>query len=389
MSPRTRRGFTLIELLVVIAIIAVLIALLLPAVQAAREAARRSQCVNNLKQIGLALHNYHSTNDRFPIGKSQAADQLNYSDRAYAGWTEWGAQAMLLPYMEQNAVYSAINFNYCGGYNYGSYANGTAWTTVINAYLCPSDGAAGNGRPGIGTGTPATNSYRASVGTTTAIYWSTFNTPGYASCSPDPFNLNGNNPPGNPSCQAYSSGMFAYWVPYGLRDAIDGSSNTVAYSETLATDGGPVSPFKRNYGVTGVGGAQQAEAPNIAMIPLATTLAGLNACTTAYQTGARTNTNISLVPGIRWGWGATTISMFHTIVPPNSKQYAWNACRSTCGGCGGDDSTFSNAQSNHSGGVNTLMSDGSVRFIKDSINMQTWWALGTRAGNEVLDANSF
>jgi len=380
-----RRGFTLIELLVVIAIIAVLIALLLPAVQAAREAARRSQCVNNLKQIGLALHNYHQTNDRFPMGQTRAAHTLNYTG-GYAGWTEWGAQAMLLPYMEQAAIYNAINFNYCGGYDYGSFANGTAWTTIINSFLCPSDGNAGNGRPGIGTGTPATNSYRASVGTSTAPYWSnTFNAPGYGGCGSDPFNISG----GQPGCQAQSNGMFTYWVPYGLRDCTDGSSNTVAFSETLATDAGPVSPTKRIYGVTGVSSAVPGEAPNIAQLPLATTLAALNACTTAYQQGAASNSNISLVPGVRWGWGATTISMFHTVVPPNSKQYAWNSCRDQCGGCGGDDSIFSNAQSNHSGGVNTLMSDGSVRFVKDSINMQTWWAIGTRAGGEVVDANSY
>src|SRR5881409_2773872 len=111
--PSTRRsaGFTLIELLVVIAIIAVLIALLLPAVQAAREAARRAQCVNNLKQIGLAMHNYHSSNGTFPQGHSQSAHQLGYSG-AYAGWTEWSAQAEMLGFMEQTPLYNQINFNF-------------------------------------------------------------------------------------------------------------------------------------------------------------------------------------------------------------------------------------------------------------------------------------
>src|SRR5215216_5059201 len=104
-----RRGFTLIELLVVIAIIAVLIALLLPAVQAAREAARRAQCVNNLKQIGLALHNYHQTANSFPMGMSLAYDPNN---GVYQDWTDWSAHALLLPYLEQTPLYNAANFSW-------------------------------------------------------------------------------------------------------------------------------------------------------------------------------------------------------------------------------------------------------------------------------------
>src|ERR1700724_3341860 len=100
-QPPNRRGFTLIELLVVIAIIAVLIALLLPAVQSAREAARRSQCVNNMKQIGLALHNYHSTLNTFPFGEVQPSN---------GAWQYWGALAMLAPYMEGNAMFNSMNF---------------------------------------------------------------------------------------------------------------------------------------------------------------------------------------------------------------------------------------------------------------------------------------
>ncbi len=137
MRSRIQRGFTLIELLVVIAIIAVLIALLLPAVQAAREAARRSQCVNNMKQIGLAMHNYHSSNNSFPQGHSQGASQANYSDKSYAGWTEWSAQAEMLGFIEQGSIYNAINFSYCAGYNYGWVCNSTGAFTTINSFLCP------------------------------------------------------------------------------------------------------------------------------------------------------------------------------------------------------------------------------------------------------------
>ncbi len=117
-GTRMHRGFTLIELLVVIAIIAVLIALLLPAVQAAREAARRAQCTNNLKQIGLGMHNYHQTNNVFPPGHSESFAYFTHT--GYAGWTEWSAQAMMLGYMEQTATYNAINFDFCGGYGNGA-----------------------------------------------------------------------------------------------------------------------------------------------------------------------------------------------------------------------------------------------------------------------------
>ena len=121
--PPRPRGFTLIELLVVIAIIAVLIALLLPAVQAAREAARRVQCVNNLKQVGLALHNYHDTNATFPAG----------------GWTQGGMNvgwsASILPGVEQPAIYNGINFTFA----YNVAANSSVAATVMNVYLCPSE----------------------------------------------------------------------------------------------------------------------------------------------------------------------------------------------------------------------------------------------------------
>ncbi len=180
MTPKIRRGFTLIELLVVIAIIAVLIALLLPAVQAAREAARRAQCNNNLKQIGLALHNYHQTNNIFPPGHSESASAINFAG-GYAGWGEWSAQAMMLAYMEQatSSTTASISFS-AGAYNYGAYCNVTTYNTVINTFMCPSDTQVDKGGPpnntprgpagwgGNNSYPPNINSYRGSIGTTTA-----------------------------------------------------------------------------------------------------------------------------------------------------------------------------------------------------------------------------
>src|SRR5271156_6430475 len=114
---KLRRAFTLIELLVVIAIIAVLIALLLPAVQAAREAARRAQCTNNLKQIGVACHNYHTTYDKFPIGVSASMNTWNAGKcgvgaNGLVTWNGWSVHAMLLPYLEATPIYNAINFSF-------------------------------------------------------------------------------------------------------------------------------------------------------------------------------------------------------------------------------------------------------------------------------------
>jgi prepilin-type N-terminal cleavage/methylation domain-containing protein/prepilin-type processing-associated H-X9-DG protein len=385
MSSRMRRGFTLIELLVVIAIIAVLIALLLPAVQAAREAARRSQCTNNLKQIGLAMHNYHQTIDKFPMGKSESASAIGYVGN-YAGWTEWSAHSLLLPYMEQGPIYNAINFNYCGGWGFGVACNGTAFTRIIAGFLCPSDTNAGaGGSPPPGTGPPNINSYRGSIGTTTAVYaWGT----GYAGCPPDPLNITKQSATGNPGCLPFSTGVFTYWLPFGIRDITDGTSNTLAFSESLCGDNSNPVPAHRNNSVTNVTAAVAAQVADASGVSFQNLIApALQQCTNNYKlatAGTFTGAN-----GNRWGWGAMSITLFNTVVTPNSKQYPWNSCRASCSNCGPDDSTFSNAMSNHPGGVNAMFADGSVRFIKDSIAQQTWYALGTKGNGEVVSSDSY
>ena len=198
MSNPTRRGFTLIELLVVIAIIAVLIALLLPAVQSAREAARRIQCVNNLKQMGIALHTYHEANNTFPMG--------------YVSWNNanmeltspgWGWGALLLPQLEQSSLYNATNFNL--PIEHPAQRDDTH--DQLNVYVCPSDQYNGIFTTKQEDGTPivdmATNSYAACFGAGLEIA----DVPGLG------------------------NGMFVRNFSRGLRDVTDGSSSTIALGE--------------------------------------------------------------------------------------------------------------------------------------------------------------
>ena len=147
-GPSVHRGFTLIELLVVIAIIAVLIALLLPAVQSVREAARRAQCTNNLKQIGLALHNYNDSFNTFPLGGVSTPK----SDWGHESCLTW--RALILPQLEQNPTYNALNLGInpsSGANTYDLGADFTVWVTVSSSWLCPSDGQNGDGKLPLGT----------------------------------------------------------------------------------------------------------------------------------------------------------------------------------------------------------------------------------------------
>jgi prepilin-type N-terminal cleavage/methylation domain-containing protein/prepilin-type processing-associated H-X9-DG protein len=337
-----RRGFTLIELLVVIAIIAVLIALLLPAVQSAREAARRAQCVNNLKQIGLALHSYHSNIGSFPMTSTTAYSEPGVQ----ASWGTWGAHALMLPYLEQTPIYNAINFNWTSWQGWGGPINSTVFTTKINFYMCPSDGLVGQDN--------LTN-YFGSVGTTVGFM---------------------NN--------ADSTGFYAFGRTYNVANLTDGTSNTIAYSEALVstTPGGKSTKWRDGPSVGSGGGASYYTLDATANIPAMT--ADWQNCNNLFVS----TTNYGQ-RGYRWALGGLGETLVHILVPPNSKIYPWNSCRLDCANCGSLESGYFNTSSNHPGGVNATMADGSVRFIKDSISMSIWWALGTKAAGEVVSADSY
>jgi prepilin-type N-terminal cleavage/methylation domain-containing protein/prepilin-type processing-associated H-X9-DG protein len=367
MIRRPRRGFTLIELLVVIAIIAVLIALLLPAVQAAREAARRSQCINNLKQIGLGLHNYHSGNNTFPMGGSRGPFTFPYntSCNGCQTWDGWSAVAVMTPFMEQAPLYASMNFSFAPGWtgNLGQAINLTVWQSKVAIFLCPSDGL---------NGTANTNNYFASMGPTTV----------------------------NCCSNAIAPGLFGYETGYSIAAVTDGTSNTIAFSESLSGEPNPSTPGFRGNATGNIGANTQGNGVSAANeVSVYNINGGVAGALQLLQTDYQTCTNKWLLPnppgttnnfnsgaGWRWANGALGYTMFNTVAPPNKNK--WSACRADC--CAqAEHAHYIQAMSNHSGGVNSLMADGSVRFMKDSINVTTWWALGSKAGNEVLDSNAY
>jgi prepilin-type N-terminal cleavage/methylation domain-containing protein/prepilin-type processing-associated H-X9-DG protein len=374
-----RRGFTLIELLVVIAIIAVLIALLLPAVQAAREAARRSQCTNNLKQLGLGIHNYHQAVGVFPLGVAQYYTPTNTG----YNWDSWSGHAMMLSQLEQSTMYNAINFSLGNNMpnSYGYYANSTVTGQRVAVFLCPSDPNAGY-----------TSVIRSADGRTDMLDLSYVGSAGTTTSSPN------NSAYTNPWLTMGSTGIFWWLKSYGIQSVTDGTSNTVAFSEALVSNNGGANnlastaysryPGNSMTGIAGAGGEAGCTTGAAQMYDAnqnpAGVLAGLQACTAAFNA----QTGMNNCRGIFWEVGSLGMTMFNTIATPNSQLYPWGDCRCTGGGYP-NDATFANANSMHPGGVNVGMADGSVRFVKNSINQYTWWSLGTKANGEVISSDSY
>jgi prepilin-type N-terminal cleavage/methylation domain-containing protein/prepilin-type processing-associated H-X9-DG protein len=335
-----RCGFTLIELLVVLAIIAVLISLLLPAVQSAREAARRMQCTNNLKQIGLGIHQYISTFDAGPpVGSVDIAGNSTGTGRVPQTAS---VHLRLTNYLEQRAVYDAYNFTLGDVVNGSSVpANTTVMATLIPGYLCPSD-------PNPGTTENLAVGFDAKVTTVN-----------YA--------VNGGT--NRQNCHGMVNGV-TWWLGgnpfFGTRvtfaGVADGTSNTAAMSEWVkGTSGQNNRGMNLVYAISQyVNGGPQHD---------------FNVC------------NAATVPlwdfkGEYWTLQDTGRGgPYYHVMPPNQPSCAVFA------GFGNVDS-FIGPSSLHPGGVNVLLLDGSVRFVKSTIDLRTWNALGTRAGGEVISADA-
>ena len=350
---RTRRsGFTLIELLVVISIIAVLIALLLPAVQSAREAGRRAQCINNLKQIGLACHNYLSSFQVLPFGKGPSYNQVIPGTPFYA---RWSAHSQLLMYVEQGNLFNSINFNLApetpgmGGdvpfmppFQNANRENATASRTQVSMFLCPSDPTPPR------TGWAGANSYLGNMQT-----WA---------CD-----LGDSNPsvvaPGE-----IPRGIFYFRSSVGLASVTDGTSNTAFFSEKIRGNG-----------------TRDADARSDSLVTAsATTLdATYQTCTSM---NPLTTTRLTHAQGASWVMGEMCCTQYNHVSTPN---------KTTCAGLGFANNSMANMamqvppSSQHPGGVNTLFGDGTVRFIKNTVSLQTYRALGTRNGGETISADSY
>jgi prepilin-type N-terminal cleavage/methylation domain-containing protein/prepilin-type processing-associated H-X9-DG protein len=327
-------GFTLIELLTVVSIIGLLIALALPAVQASREAARRAQCANNLKQIGLALNSYEASNRSYPLNWRDPRVDPNLGRPFYVNGRPYSALTRLLPYLDQQPLFASINFNVetfpvDNSFSFPFPQNLTAFRTEVGVFLCPSDGISSD--HGC--------NYRGNYGI---------------------------GPHVHTSRETYDSGVGFYTFPgvLGPESFPDGLSHTAAYGERLRgteTSGAPSAA--RDFG-------------DIMVMPLCIDRDGdyaLQCCRLA----SSKNFPFYRGAGFTWFFGDFACAAYNHAQEPNGRIPDAIAAGPWVG--------VATARSLHPGGVNSLMGDGSVRFVKDSIARSVWRGLGTRNGDELVE----
>lgn len=342
--PAKQAGFTLVELLVVIAIIGVLVALLLPAVQAAREAARRMQCQNHLRQLGLAVHNHESALRHLP--SAFRAQQINGAPQYY---DLWGTLALLTPYLEQTAVYNSIDLKltmYQLTSPWGIQAP-LAVQTVVPIFLCPSD----KGRSVCSDayaipGELAPVNYAFCLGTGT--------TQGRTGWLGSPYD---------------ADGVFYAEAKLRLAEITDGTSNTIGASERLLGEGAEAATL----------GSRNEIDPQTMYVNPSGQLTDA-----ACDASLRINFNQRRM--YTWVAGEPRCTSYNHYYPPNDRAHPdcvenWTGTDPQLRGTGHGLST---ARSRHVGGVTTWFCDGSVRFVSDSIKLSIWRALATRSGGEVI-----
>ena len=320
-----RQGFTLVELLVVIAIIGILIGLLLPAVQAAREAARRMQCTNNLKQLGLAAQNFHDSQKVLPDASYQTLLK-KYSDVCGA-WGRYSGLVVMLPYIEQSALYTVGIQNIEAGYSPWDTSDTMAWCQPVTAFFCPSDGGTK-----INAGSRQPTSYHLNRGDMTLNWdWNEYR-------------------------GAFGNGSQHQMT---LADYADGTSNTLMFTEAVVGSSKTLKKVKG--GIVLLGGAfnngHGTGWANFYFTPsvCAATRGSNGDISNNYTVATTTDQCI----GQRWSDAQNPYTMVYTILPPNSP---------TCAVNGPEDCVITTASSNHSGGVNACFADGSVHFISDTID---------------------
>ncbi|SIO15995.1 prepilin-type N-terminal cleavage/methylation domain-containing protein/prepilin-type processing-associated H-X9-DG domain-containing protein [Singulisphaera sp. GP187] len=331
------RAFTLIELLVVIAIIGVLIALLLPAVQAAREAARRVQCVNNLKQIGIGVHNYHAATNALPPGRIWKPDAFGcgLNIDGHCQNTPWFI--LMLPQFEQQPLYDAFNFNLgAEGQNFGGlFPNSTVVRNKIGLFQCPSDSAMSY-QFSTALAPPPLAAFSPVVFTkgNYAVNW------GNTQWGQQSVTVNGKTIPFLPSAFGHAGNLT-------LGSVLDGLSNTVFLGEIVQGSGNDIRGT------------------------IWTTTSGAGSYITRFTPNQFTDFYHSGATG-----DELIVPWFCTDEPGRKLPCIFS---------GDMASGFAGARSRHPGGINALYGDGSVRFVKDTINPANWISLNSIAGGEVID----